>query len=81
MKAVARARSVGGSTVITLSKKVVRGDGIAPGQVVEIMGQQTITIQRKEYERLKGVEKSDQKLLQDMALGIKDILEGKVKEV
>lgn len=45
------------------------------------MPQTTITIQKTEYKRLKKKEKVDQELLQDIATGIKDILEGKVKEV
>lgn len=42
---------------------------------------ETITIPKKEYEELKKTKKVDQELLQDIAKGIKDILEGKVKEV
>ena len=41
----------------------------------------TVTITKKEYERLKRYEKVDTDLLQDIARGIKDITEGKVKEV
>jgi len=40
-----------------------------------------VQIPRREYERLKRAEKADQEILRDMARGIKDILEGKVKEV
>ncbi len=42
---------------------------------------ETIAIPKGEYERLKHVEKVDQDLLKDIARGIKDILDGKVKEV
>ena len=42
---------------------------------------ETVTISKREFERLKKFEKVDQELLQDIARGIKDISEGKVKEV
>ena len=42
---------------------------------------ETVTIPKVEYEKLKKHEQVDQELLQDIARGIKDILEGKVKEV
>ncbi len=42
---------------------------------------ETVTISKQEYKRLKKFEKVDNELLQDIASGIKDILEGKVKEV
>ena len=42
---------------------------------------ETITIPKEEYEKLKKFEKVDNELLKDIARGIKDILEGKVKEV
>ncbi len=42
---------------------------------------ETITISQEEYKKLKKHQKVDQELLQDIAKGIKDILEGKVKEV
>ena len=42
---------------------------------------ETITIPKEEYQKLKHYEKVDQELLQDIARGIKDILEGKVKEI
>ena len=42
---------------------------------------ETITISKKEYEELKKFKETDQELLQDIAKGIKDILQGKVKEV
>ena len=45
------------------------------------MEQATVTISRKEYEALKGYKKIDKSLLQDIARGIKDILQGKVKEI
>ncbi len=41
----------------------------------------TITITKKEYEELKKFKKVDRELLQDIARGIKDILEGKIKEI
>ena len=42
---------------------------------------ETVTIPKEEYDRLRNLTKSDEELLQDIARGIKDILEGKVKEV
>ncbi len=42
---------------------------------------ETVTIPKEEYKKLKKFEKVDQELLKDIAMGIKDILEGKVKEV
>lgn len=45
------------------------------------MRQEIVTISREEYEKLKTLEKVDQELLKDIARGIKDILEGKLKEV
>lgn len=42
---------------------------------------ETITISKEEYEKLKKFKKTDQELLKDIARGIKDILEGKIKEV
>ena len=45
------------------------------------MATETITIPKKEYQRLKMRENVDTELLQDIARGIKDILTGKVKEV
>lgn len=45
------------------------------------MRQEMVQIPRREYERLKRVEKADQEILRDIARGVKDILEGKVKEV
>ncbi len=45
------------------------------------MAQENVTISKEEYEKLKSFEKVDKELLQDIAHGIKDILEGKVKEV
>ena len=45
------------------------------------MAQETVTIPKKEYRELKKLQKADQELLQDIARGIKDILQGKVKEV
>ena len=41
----------------------------------------TVTIPEEEYAKLKEFEKLDQELLQDIARGIKDILERKVKQV
>ncbi len=41
----------------------------------------TVTITRQEYENLKKEANTDQKLLKDIARGIKDILEGKIKKV
>ncbi|MBS3102617.1 hypothetical protein J4458_04170 [Candidatus Woesearchaeota archaeon] len=45
------------------------------------MASETITIPKKEYERLKKKEEVDTELLEDIAHGIKDVLTGKVKEV
>ena len=45
------------------------------------MQQETVTIPRQEYEALKKKAEVDEELLQDIARGIKDILEGKVEEV
>ena len=42
---------------------------------------ETVTITKKEYQKLKKKEEIDTELLHDIALGIKDILKGKVKEV
>ncbi len=42
---------------------------------------ETVIIPKKEYEELKKTTKIDQELLQDIAEGIKDILQGKIKEV
>ena len=42
---------------------------------------ETVTITKEEYEKLKKEARVDRGLLQDIARGIKDILEGKVKEV
>ncbi|HLD10658.1 MAG TPA: hypothetical protein VJB89_01130 [Candidatus Nanoarchaeia archaeon] len=41
----------------------------------------SITISRNEYEELKKHKNVDQDLLKDIARGIKDILDGKVKEI
>ena len=40
-----------------------------------------VTIPKNEYKRLKEIEKVDKEILEDIALGIKDIIAGKVKEV
>ena len=42
---------------------------------------ETVTISKREYEELKKFRNVDQTILQDIARGIKDILEGKIKEV
>jgi len=42
---------------------------------------ETVTIPKKEYDRLKKMEEVDKELLEDIAHGIKDVLTGKVKEV
>ena len=42
---------------------------------------ETITIPKKEYEELRRFKETDQELLRDIAKGIRDILQGKVKEV
>ncbi len=41
----------------------------------------TITITKQEYESLKKKARVDEELLKDIASGIKDILEGKFKEI
>jgi len=38
-------------------------------------------ISKQEYKKLKELEEVDQELLIDIARGIKDILQGKVKEI
>lgn len=45
------------------------------------MEQEIVSISKLEYEKLKRMANVDQELLQDIARGIKDILEGKIKEV
>ena len=45
------------------------------------MKQEIVAITKEEYKKLKKFEKVDQELLKDIAKGIKDILEGKVKEI
>ena len=42
---------------------------------------QMITIPKKEYVRLKKIEKIDTELVKDIAFGVKDILTGKVREI
>ena len=42
---------------------------------------ETVTISKQEYTELKKFKTVDQELLADIARGIKDILEGRVKEV
>jgi len=42
---------------------------------------ETVTISREEYDSLKKKVELDEELLQDIAIGIKDILSGKVEEV
>jgi len=42
---------------------------------------ETVTISRKEYEKLKKIEEVDKELLEDIAHGIKDVLTGRVKEI
>ncbi len=41
----------------------------------------TVTISSEEYERLKRVERVDKELIEDISKGIKDISEGKIKEI
>ena len=45
------------------------------------MEKETITIPLKEYMELQKYRKVDKELLSDIALGIKDILSGKIEEV
>ena len=42
---------------------------------------ETVTISKKEYEKLKKIEEVDKELLEDIAHGIKDVLTGRVKEI
>ncbi len=42
---------------------------------------ETVCISKEEYELLKKKAEVDEDLLQDIAMGIKDILAGKVEEV
>ena len=46
-----------------------------------IMENDTISVPRSEYEELRKLRRVDTELLTDIANGIKDILQGKVKEV
>lgn len=43
--------------------------------------EETVTIPKKEYKKLKEKEEVDTELLEDIAHGIKDVLTGKIKEV
>ena len=45
------------------------------------MEQETITITKEEYAKLKKIEEIDYELIEDIAKGIKDILQGKIKEI
>ncbi|MDO8460559.1 MAG: hypothetical protein Q7S74_05595 [Nanoarchaeota archaeon] len=45
------------------------------------MERETVVISREEYEELKKLKEVDKELLTDIARGIKDILQGKIKEV
>ncbi len=45
------------------------------------METERITITKEEYEELQNFKNADQELIKDIARGIKDILQGKVKEV
>ena len=45
------------------------------------MKQETVTIPKEEYKKLKKKEQIDTELLKDIAMGIKDVLSGKIKEV
>lgn len=45
------------------------------------MNTETVCISKQEYELLKKKAEVDEELLQDIAMGIKDILAGKVEEV
>ncbi len=45
------------------------------------MQQEMITIPKEEYVKLKKIEKADNELLEDIAHGINDILQGKIKEI
>lgn len=45
------------------------------------MEKEMITISRKNYEELLENKKIDQEFISDIARGIKDILQGKVKEI
>jgi len=40
-----------------------------------------IKISKEEYEKLREYQKVDQELISDIARGIKDILQGKIKEI
>ena len=50
-------------------------------EIFLIIIMETVTITKKEYHELKKFKKVDQELLQTISNGIKDILEGKVKEI
>jgi hypothetical protein len=45
------------------------------------MEKQTVTIPMEEYKELQKHKQVDEELLKDIAIGIKDILKGKVEEV
>ena len=45
------------------------------------MGEETIVISKEEYRKLRELREVDQELLADIAKGIKDILQGKIKEI
>ncbi|MBS3085194.1 hypothetical protein J4225_00730 [Candidatus Pacearchaeota archaeon] len=45
------------------------------------MEKETITIPKTEYEKLIKFQRVDQELLSDIAKGIKDILQGKIREI
>lgn len=45
------------------------------------MSEKTVTISKQEYERLRKHKNVDQELLNNIARGIKDILQGKIKEI
>jgi len=49
--------------------------------IYDCMTTETVVISREEYELLKKKAEIDEELLQDIAMGIKDILAGKVEEV
>ncbi len=42
---------------------------------------ETVTITKREYQKLKKKEEIDTELLKDIASGMKDILRGKINEV
>jgi len=50
-------------------------------EIIKVVMAETVTITKKEYQKLKKKEEIDTELLKDIASGIKDVLKGRIKEV